>query len=262
MEARTKSRKDYIFLRKGDELAQSLMDRVTEFQEYIVRTNILAQWRKNQRFYENNFFGTAKSADILDAGAVGELKATSFNHFRNVIRHMLNQLTASTPSFDVSAANTDVSSRRAADIGKEIINYYFKVKRVARYTKRSAEFALVLGDGYPICEWNPSIGRKIGEKDNGRVVREGDFDFSCASPYDVFFDYLQASKLDHQWVIFRRKRNKYDLAKIFPKQADRLIGLSPFYEDDVYELRLPRSEKEEIEIEEGLIESFIDNPRF
>jgi hypothetical protein len=47
-------------------------------------------------------------------------------------------------------------------------------------------------------------------------------------------------------------------------ESSRIVPLSGhiFYEDDVYELRLPRNEKEEIEIEEGLIESFIDNPRF
>jgi len=35
-----------------------------------------------------------------------------------------------------------------------------------------------------------------------------------------------------------------------------------FYDDGVYEYRLPRSEQEEREIEDCLIDSFIDNPRY
>jgi len=227
-------KKDYVFLKKGDDLASELSKKIVEFQEHIIRTGIYSQWRKNQKFYENDFYNVSKTNDIADAGAVGELKAASFNHFRNILRHMLNQLTAITPAFDVSAANTDVASRRAAKIGKDIVNYYFKVKRVSKYTKRGAEFALVYGDGYPICEWNPSIGKKVARGEDGRLVREGDFDFTCASPYDVFFDSTLDDKDNLEWFQFRRKRNKYDLAKIFPKQAKKIIGLSPYYDTDLY----------------------------
>ena len=227
----------YLFTKKGDELAAGLVEKVENFQEYIIQSGIYAQWRKNQRFYENEFYGNTKGEDILDAGAVGELKATSFNHFRNVLRHMLNQLTAITPAFDVSAANTDVASRRAAKIGKDVVNYYFKVKRASKYTKKAAEYALVYGDGYPVVEWNPSLGKGITTDEKGKVIREGDFDISCISPYDAFFDYSHESKQDLDWFIFRRKRNKYEMAKIFPKHAKKLIALSSYYDTDIYTKR-------------------------
>lgn len=228
---------EYLFAKKGDELAAGLYKHVEDFQEYIIQTGIYQQWDKNQRFYENDFYGEGKSQDITDTGAVGELKAASFNHFRNVLRHMLNQLTAITPAFDVSAANTDVASRRAAKIGKDIVNYYFKVKRASRYTKRGAEYALVYGDGYPVCEWNPSIGKSLGRNDKGRLVKEGDFDFSCVNPKDAFFDHTIDEKHQSEWFIFRRKRNKYDLAKIFPKHAKKLIAQKPYFDVDTYKDR-------------------------
>lgn len=227
----------YIFLEKGDKLAAALHEKVEDFQEYIISSGIYSQWRKNQLYYENDFYGAGKSHDIVDAGAIGELKASSFNHFRNILRHMLNQLTAITPAFDVSAANTDVASRRAAKIGKDIVNYYFKVKRASRYTKRGAEFALVYGDGFPVCEWNPTLGKPITADEKGRTVHEGDFDFTTISPYDAFYDYSVDSKGELEWFIFRRKRNKYDLAKIFPRKAKRLVGLKPYYDEDLYKKR-------------------------
>jgi len=245
--AYSKSKKGYIFLKKGDELAAELSSKVEDFQEYILKSGIHSQWIKNQRFYENEFYNTDKSRDISDAGAVGELKAASFNHFRNVLRHMLNQLTAITPAFDVSASNTDVASRRAAKIGKDIVNYYFKVKRTSRYTKKGAEYALVYGDGYPVCEWNPSIGRQITRSEDGRLIREGDFDFACISPFNAFFDCTLDDKDHLEWFIFRRKRNKYDLAKIFPKKAKELVALSSYYDTDIYNKNRTDDEQRNIE---------------
>jgi len=231
------SKNEYLFLKKGYELAAGLTKKVNDYQDYVLRAGIYSQWRKNQRYYENDFYGNAKSNDIMDAGAVGELKASSFNHFRNVIRHMLNQLTAIVPAFDVSAANTDVESRRASKIGEDVVSYYFKVKRASKYTKKGAEFALVYGDGWPVVEWNPTKGKNIGKTENGRFIKEGDFDFSCIGPYDSFYDYSVDDKNHLEWFIFRRKKNKYDMAKIFPKKAKELIALSPYYETDLYEQR-------------------------
>lgn len=227
----------YLFLKKGDELAADLYRLVEGYQDYVINSGLYYQWRKNQRFYENNFYGQRIEDDITDAGAVGELKAMSFNHFRNILKHMLNQLTASTPAFDVSASNTDVASRRGSKIGEQIVDYYFKVKRANKHTKRAAEYSLVYGDGFPVCEWNPTIGAEISTDDNGRVIREGDFDFSTIKPYDAFYDVSVDDKKDLEWFIFRRKRNKYDLAKIFPGKAKELIGMKPYYDAELYTSR-------------------------
>ena len=228
--------KKYLFLKKGDELAADLYRLVEGYQDYVINSGMYYQWRKNQRFYENNFYGQRIDDDITDAGAVGELKAMSFNHFRNILKHMLNQITASTPAFDVSASNTDVASRRASKIGEQIVNYYFKVKRANKFTKRAAEFSLVYGDGYPVCEWNPTIGAEV-TTENGRVIREGDFDFDTIKPYDAFYDVSVDNKHDLDWFIFRRKRNKYDLAKIFPKKAKEIIGMKAYYDAELYTSR-------------------------
>jgi hypothetical protein len=230
----TKSDPDkYFFNKKGDELAQDLMEKVYAFQDYAVRSGTYTQWRKNQKFYENRMFGSL-SSDIIDVGAVGELKALTYNHFRNVIRHMLNQLTAITPSFDVSATNTEVASRRASAIGKDIVNYYFKVKRSTNKSKRAAENALVHGDGFVLAEWNPSIGRDIRPDDSDRMMTEGDFDIFTRSVYNFFYDYTLEDKADWPWIIYRVRENKFDLAEIFPKHKKRIKGLQNYYSTDRY----------------------------
>ena len=72
-----KDENKYFFELKGDELALALKDKIEEYQEYCVTEGHYNQWRKNERFYHNNFFSDYKTVDILDTGAEGEIQAAS-----------------------------------------------------------------------------------------------------------------------------------------------------------------------------------------
>jgi hypothetical protein len=217
----------YAFLQSGNELAQTLLDKINNFKDFTLRTGIRTNWMRNKRFYENNFWGirTQSFADIGDAGEQGELKNAAFNHFRNVLRHSINQITQAVPSFSCTAVNTDVASRRSAKIGKNVIDYYFKVKKLNKWLHKAAEKAVVYGDGYIIIEWNPYLGKEVAVDEEGRVIKEGDFSIDALSPFDVMFDYSKKSKEAWQWVIFRRRKNKYDLAKAFPEKEEEILKL-------------------------------------
>lgn len=227
---------EYLFLKTGDELASGLNDKVSTFQEHAIRAGMFKNWTKNKRYYENNFYGY-NVEDILDSGDEGELKATSHNQFRNILRHMINTVVTAPVSFDVSAANTDVSSRRAAKVSKNLVNSYYKVKRVSKVFAAAAEKSQVYGDSYILCEWNPFIGKPIAKGPDGKMIYEGDFNFCALSPFDVFFDISKAGKSEWEWVIFRTRRNKYDLAEQFESRREDIIKCQNFLDSDAYYLR-------------------------
>lgn len=228
----------YFWAMEGDELATELGERVRTFQEQALRIGLTNVWAKNRAFYEGRHFGNSMDVDIIDAGDVGELKALTFNHFRNILRHIINQLSAQIPAYEVSARNSNLKSQRAARIGKDIIKYYYKVRRLSKHMHRTLERAVVYGDGYLLTEFEPGAGRMIRTDKQGKLIREGDFAFESISPLDVFYDFTKDSFDKWEWVTFRRKRNKYELADLFPDKADAIVGLRPFYEDDVYRTRL------------------------
>jgi hypothetical protein len=224
----------YWFSKSGDELTSEIAKHIDNFQDYILKLGLINVWAKNQAFYENRVLSDSIANDIIDTGDIGEQKGVTFNHFRNIIRHMLNALTANDPVFDVSAINTDIASRRSARIGRDLVNYYYKTKRLNKVMHQIAEKALVYGDGYVSAEFNPTIGKIVTVKENGKYVREGDFEFESFSPLDVFFDPSKKSKEAWDWVCFRRRRNKYDLAAVFPKEAQDIVQLEINFKDDKY----------------------------
>ena len=224
----------YVFLKTGEDLTEEVAEQVQKFQEYAVRSGLTSVWNRNRAFYENRIFGNSIAKDIIDAGDVGELKACTFNHFRNILRHMLNKITATMPDFQCTPINTDKDSRRSARIGEDIVHYYYKVKRLGAVFNAQAEKALVYGDGYLCCEWNPTHGKIIRNDLNGRYIREGDFDFEDLSVFDVYFDYNKKSKKNWDWVTFRRRRNKFEMAALFPNLADKIIELDEGIRKDLY----------------------------
>jgi hypothetical protein len=227
--------KEYWAKKSGDELSIELYERVKSFQDFVLTSGLSGSWRKNRDFYENRIVDDEIGSDILDAGEVGELKATTFNHFRNILRHMINQITAQVPSYDVSATNVDVKSRRSTSIGRDLVKYYFKARRLSKHMASAVEKANVYGDGFLVCEFNPTIGRVITVDENGRFMREGDFDFEVLSPDHVFYDPMKQSREKWDWVTFRKPRNKFDLAAVFPKKKTEIIETEGDISDDSYD---------------------------
>lgn len=230
----------YLFNFKGDELGKRLAEKVTSFQEYAIASGKANNWIKNKDFYENKFYSEDGSMDILDAGEQGEILIGSTNHFRNVLRHVLNPIIANPPKFTVTATNSNISCRIASDIGRDIINYYDKVKRFDKIAAQTTEYAVVYGTGFQVEEFNPLFGTKIAKKETDekgitKVVEKpiGDFDVESISVWDMFFDYTR--KQNHDWRIFRRRRNKYDIAASFSgDKKERILNMSPFFVDDLY----------------------------
>lgn len=225
---------EYRFSKKGDDLAKVILDDVSDFQDYVINRGIAKQWIKNQDYIEQKFYESYEGDDIVDAGQQGEYKAMAFNHFRNIYKHMYNQVTANTPAYTCTATNTDLESKKSTQVGKRVVDYYHKVKRFEDYMNSATDKAIAHGDGYLVVEFDPTIGRKIGLDNKGKFIYEGDFKPTVRTVWDVFFDYNKESKKDWVYCTFRKRLNKFDVAATFPKHKDAIVGLTDYRLNDRY----------------------------
>ena len=224
----------YLFHKSGNELASELYERVTDFQDFAISTGVFYNWYKNKEYYENRIgTGLIAGPDVADIGDEGEIKSASVNHFRNVLRHMLNSVTSTVPSFTVSASNTDLASRKAARLGKDILNYYFTNQKIDKQFKLGFEQAIVYGDSYIMVQWDPMKGQPYAAS-GGVVYNKGDIQVTALSPTDVFFAVTKKNKEDFDWIITRTRRNKYDVAAENPEFAEEIESFSGFFTDDRY----------------------------
>lgn len=103
----------------------------------------------------------------------------------------------------------------------------------------NGEYVLDENDNYVDEEGNP-IELLIDEKgelidENGSKLKpfpiyEGDVTFTNLSPFDVVMDATKESSEEHDWVICRTFKNKYDLAAKFPEFREQIEKLQPKHE--------------------------------
>jgi hypothetical protein len=147
------------------------------------------------------------------------------NHFRNLLQHLMTMTVNQRPAFEPKATNTDHRSQAQVILSRGLLDYYMREKSLEVQLKDAVEYALLMGEGYLLTEWDANSGEDYAsDPETNQVVKTGDINYTTILPVDVVRDiYLQ--KAEHSsWYIVRRLLNKYDLAARFPEHADDLIS--------------------------------------
>lgn len=239
-----------------------LEDKASTWYDIMQSNNYLEKMITSWAYYYGKFHDA--SHEITFGGESGELLNFPIGHYGNIGRHVLNNVTGSRPAFQCRAVNTDRKSMVQAQLGDSILNYYAREKRFERKWKKAAEYAIVMGSGFTLTEWNSTKGGISGYMpidenliasydeydrpldDKGFLVEKtpifrGDVEMRVLSPLDVVFDFTKDDSELNDWYLVRTFMNKYDLAAKYPefreeivaidsKSSSRRISLSPYDE--------------------------------
>lgn len=243
-------RKDqYFATSEAEELVAYLDNRSKYWFETLKANSYLDKIKRSMLFYHGSFYGTDHQVSF--GGETGELANLAVNHYRNIGQNILTMVTATRPSFQAKAVNTDLKSQIQTNLANGLLEYYMRDKRLEVDLKKAVEYAVVLGTGYIKMEWNSTAGKvydivepeyetqidENGEeqivyddkgepvvKTEGYPIYEGDVEFSVLSPYDVVFDSTKESP-KQDWQICRTWKNKFDLAAKYPQFEEEIINL-------------------------------------
>lgn len=198
-------------------------------------------------YYYGKFYDA--SHELTFGGESGELINFPIGHFGNIGQHILINITGARPAFQCRAVNTDRKSMVQADLGNSILNYYAREKRFERKWKKAAEYAVVMGSGFLLTEWNatkggvarymdidPELIYDFDEYDrpidkDGYVLSKtpifkGDVEMRVLSPLDVIFDFTKDDPELNDWYLVRTFVNKYDLAVKYPEHRKEIEAMS------------------------------------
>jgi hypothetical protein len=257
------SKKDDIYFgaSEADELVSVLTRKSSDWFQALTTSSYLekikASWQAHHGvFYENNHA-------ISFGGDQGELVNMPVNHFSNIAQNILTMVTATRPSFQAKAINTDLKSQIQTNLANGLLDFYMRDKRLEQDLKKAVEYAIVMGSGFIKMEWNatsgevydsidPEIEMEVDELGNeyevvdeitgepkiaqeGYPIYEGDVEFSVLSPLDVVFDTTKETP-KHDWQLCRTFKNKYDLAAKYPEFEEEIKNLET--KSDSYKYRI------------------------
>jgi len=219
------SNKDqYFAAQESKKTAEDLLRRANDWYQGLYSNNYFDIIQRSYLAYHGMFNGRDGNK-ISFGGEQGELTNIDINHYANIAQHMHVMITANKPAFISKASNSDSKSIIQAKLANSLLEYYMREKNLEKYLSKAVEFALVLGSGYIKMEWNATRGN-IYERDpeTGDPIHEGDVEFRNVTPFNVLFD-VNRTPEEHDWVLVRTFKNKFDLASKYPDFADKIIQM-------------------------------------
>lgn len=217
--------------------ANNILHKANVWYNELYNNGYLSKVREMWMAYHGAYYTSVNGAHrIVFGGEQGELTHLAINHLRNIAQHILQMITSNRPAFQARATNRDYKSLVQAKLANQLLDYYMREKRMERYLHQAVEYAVVLGTGYIKMDWNATGGEvfDVNEETNTPIY-EGDVEFSVLSPYDVVFDTTKESQ-NHDWVVCRSFKNKFDFAAKYPEFEGKIKGLQT--KSDLFKYRM------------------------
>ena len=228
----------YFASKPPKETAAIILQRANAWYNQLYNNGYLSKVKDCWMAYHGNFnSGNGDGHKITFGGEQGELVNITINHLRNIGQHILEMITSNRPAMQVRATNTDFKSIAQTRLAENLLDYYMRDKRLEKYLKRAVEYAICLGAGYIKIEWNSTSGEvyEVNPETNTPIY-EGDAIFKNLSPFDVVMDMSKDTSYDHDWVICRSFKNKFDLAAKYPELGNKIKGMQT--KSDIYRYRI------------------------
>ena len=246
---------DYWAAVSTDELSDRVSERFSTYTDEMNRTGRLALWRKSVRQYygQDGTGGYANSSAVRFGGEQGELALLNVNHYRSLINATMSMVTSQRPAFKAMALSDDHEAARQVTLAENIWDYELDEGSIEVACHKAAELSCVLGEGWVFCGWDPNGGNvefvqavdEVVDEDGAvveqstRPVYEGALVVDSFGPDDVARDTSLPSLDDANWLILRKRANKWDLVALFPNLREQILSaesvLQPY--ESIYQSR-------------------------
>ena len=220
----------YWAAKEGEALGLECVKKVERSQRHMRATGLWYVWVRAH----NAYFGMSRegyASHSLDRrGNKGQFTAFIVNHFRNLLTHYRILASGQRPTLEPMAATGESKAETETRVARAVLEHYSR-EGMEDVSLEAIEYACVLGAGWDRKWWNPNRGEALQPAeaepmagDNGAEIRTGAMEFDSFKPPDVYFDPGLSSARKFNWVVLRKKVNRWDLAADFPEHAEAILA--------------------------------------
>lgn len=233
----------YFAAQKKETIAKHLYKKVEEDKEYKTSSGYLELLKKSYRLY----YGLSKDFKF-SAHSIkkehGKLHTLRTNHYRNMGNHIVNMVTQNRLNFEARSLNNDYKSVTQTRLAKELANTYFREKDFEEAAIEACEIALYQDSCEIEVGWDRLKGIPYIRGNDSAAIMQGDVFVNTYAPLDVIQE-PDIKSSERNWVILRKKVNKWDLASLYKKHAKEIIKRSINISEKTFEdFRLHNKSKE------------------
>lgn len=220
--------KEYFALKPSEEFIKDAMGYNTTWQNVISAgtQGIAAVWYRNLRYYYGAVIDGAGYDSSLDfAGEEGELVKMLVPQARSLNQQFLSITTKQKLYFDPLADSSDADTLDTTRLCKGVIQDVLRTQKLDMKGYRLAELATLTGISYIWPNWDFMRGRPTGVAEDGELLFSGMPSSDVLLPTDVVFDVTCENFYDLDWVLIRKRANRYDLMRKYPSLEEEIRSL-------------------------------------
>ena len=224
-------------------LSEDTADRTSKALDVLQEESPLqSQWaRAYKAYYANCLAGDCESA-LTFMGDSGELIKTSVNQLRTISRQFISLITKQKLAFESVVLQTNGQALADARLADCLADYIVDDQGLDGKADTMAESAYLFGLGCVGALWRADIGEDYMADDSGRVIKAGDLEIFNIDVNDIRFLPWQCSYEDVEAVVFRRKRNRFALANLYPELENDILSCSEATKVSGISTRNPKSD--------------------
>lgn len=192
----------------------------------FMTSQIRTIFRNNAAYYAAQLEPQAWDTAMLFEGDKGEFAKAIIPKARVLIRQYVSLATKQRYSFDVVTDVNDNNPMQTARIGNAIVKSETEKHKLDLFAEKIVETCSIEGWALALNTWNTGKGRIWGRADDaGNMLYSGGTDIELFTLQDCVFDWTKKSQEDLEWIIVRRKMNRFDLIAQFPELESELLSL-------------------------------------
>lgn len=210
---------------QGDQhLADYMGQKIDEWRTWAGSKGLMSLWTKKLK----NYYGISAEGNTSQAvtagGSQGELALIKINDLRPLLQEQLVTITSQRPAGRAMAVNSDPEAIKSARIGSAVAEYYMVQNGLEAKFVQAAERAILCDEAWVDLFWDKLAGEVIAVDEANMPIRAGDLLMRVHSPWFVARDPGANEESVMKWLIITMKGNKFDLAAMYPGQAQAILN--------------------------------------
>jgi hypothetical protein len=215
----------YFAMLEDQELTSALIDRVRNFQRYIITTGYFALGAKSAQFTQGMDSKGYSSAELRRRGPRGEYTALQVPHYASLYNNFISQLTGQRIVFDPQPGEEDWRATEQARRAKGLLQDELE-EGLEEVLLEAVDYATKMGMAWTAVDFDPNAGPvALPDPDTGQPVRTGALSYRAYMPQDWAFDIEARKPKDAmRWGIGRRLEDAHDLIAQFPEKEREILA--------------------------------------
>ncbi len=194
--------------------AANINERVRRYRQRLRDTGRAEVMLRGFRiYYGHGPDGQGDTSKTGQSGDQGEWVDVTLNKFATLVTQSTVRTTAEKPAFRAIATNADSASLEQASFGQGLLEYYSNTHAIADRDYEMVQIGNICLEGWEIHGWDSTKGKNLTDFAEGEPLNEGDVDVHSSTPFRVAYDPDAESVDKLQWIAFKRRYNRFDLAK-------------------------------------------------